>query len=109
MIDFRQICSREQQMSENMRAKDDAEWQQFLLDIGDGKVAVNEQVSPFAICLPPQIVAPEEWTRTELAQRIFPDLAATSRRSAQPDCPSDIQAYFCDKAIPTSIRRADPR
>ena len=43
-----------------------------MLSIGDGEEPICDHLSPFAIRVPDRILAPREWTHTELARHVFP-------------------------------------
>ncbi|MCP3882687.1 MAG: AAA family ATPase [Sulfitobacter sp.] len=86
-------------LSFNMRASEDTAWRQFLLQIGDGTFPTCSEVGEFAIRVPDQLLAPEGWTCQNLADFIFPDLAAKAERSAQPECPVEVREFFCSRAI----------
>lgn len=86
-------------LGQNMRARGDAAWRQYLLDIGDGVVPVCDAVSPFVIRIPDDISAPRDWSHHDLFQHVFPDLAAVSQQSVEPNCPVEVRDYFCERAI----------
>ena len=85
-----------------MRARGDEEWRKYLLRIGDGTEPVCEAVSPFAIRVPDKILAPREWSHTELARHIFPDLAVAATQSSQPNCPSELIGFWKERAVLTA-------
>ena len=66
------------------------------------EIATCENISPFAIRLPDEIVAPADWTATDLVHHVFPQLNVASRHVLQPNCASESRAYFCDRAILTT-------
>ena len=85
-----------------MCARGDEEWRKYLLRIGDGTEPVCETVSPFAIRVPDKILAPREWSHAELARHIFPDLAAATTQSSQPNCPSELLDFWKERAVLTA-------
>ena len=46
------------QLTENVRAKDDPDWQRFLLSVGDGTRSHVEQLGPDVIRLPTELIYP---------------------------------------------------
>ena len=46
----------------NMRAREDEPWRQYLLQIGDGAVPRATQISPYAIRVRDDIMAPAQWS-----------------------------------------------
>ena len=86
-------------LSKNMRAAEDESWRRFLLDVGDGRVQMHEDVGPHAIRLPDEICAPETWGVAELISNTFPDLHAWSQRCVSTERVAEDRQYFCDRAI----------
>ena len=76
-----------------MRVQGDEEWRNYLLRVGDGQEPIFDQISSFAIRVPDRILAPPEWTHTDLARRVFPDLLEAARQSAQPNCPAEVRTF----------------
>ena len=48
-------------LHQNMRARDDEDWREYLLAVGDGRVPVCYDIGPFAIRLPEHLLAPQEY------------------------------------------------
>ena len=93
-------------LSQNMRAREDAEWREYLLQIGNGAVPLVPSIGPFAIRLREDIVAPEDWEYMDLARFVFPDLHTRAHASAQPNCPEEAWSFWGERAIlaPTNIK-----
>ncbi|CAK0808237.1 unnamed protein product, partial [Prorocentrum cordatum] len=88
-------------LTENMRARGDADWQRFLLDIGDGRAPTFPDIHPEAVRLPDNIVAPSHWGPEDLARAIYADIAASAARCVGGDVAAEDLQYFCDRAILT--------
>ena len=86
-------------LGRNMRAREDEEWRNFLLEIGDGATPICEAVSPFAIRLPEAIVAPKHWTHHDLACDTFPGLQGAADRCVASSVTTPDLQYFCERAI----------
>ena len=69
----------------NMRANGDNSeqnwWREYLLRIGDGKEPVHTAISPYAVRLPDELVAPKDWTTADLNNLVFPDMVLWPYRS----------------------------
>ena len=89
-------------LSQNMRAREDSEWSKYLLEIGDDVVPVCEAVSPFAIRIPDNILAPPQWSFIDLVRHVFPGLSDAARQSVLPNCPVEVRNFFCERAILTA-------
>ena len=86
-------------LSQNMRAREDAPWPQYLLQIGDGAVPIVDKISPYAIRLREDIVAPADWSYKDLVDFVFPNLQARAREAAQPNCPKEVWGSWGKRAI----------
>ena len=89
-------------LATNMRAREDDAWRRYLLIVGDGTTPICEQVSPFEVRVPDQILAPRGWTHADLARHVFPDIAAAARQSAQSNCPPELQQFWRERALLTA-------
>ena len=78
-------------LSANMRAREDAEWQQYLLHVGDGTAPVCDKVSPCAIRLPEDMLLPPDSTHTDLVRHVCPGLDAAAHDIAHPHCPVEVR------------------
>jgi len=84
----------------NMRAQTaDAAWREYLLQVGDGEVPISDALGPNVIRLRDDIVAPQDWTLSDLVSHTYPNLAAVSKSVLQEDTREEDMAYFCERAI----------
>ena len=75
-----------------MRSRADAPWRSFLLELGDGRLPIFSELSPFAIRLPDNRCAPEGSTCG--TTHTFPDLLAWTERIVADPEGSDERDFF---------------
>ena len=86
----------------NMRAREDGDWREYLLDVGDGNIETLASVGEFSIRIRDDILAPRGWTSMDLVRHIFPELLAAAHQSVQPACPPELRAFWGERAILTA-------
>ena len=84
----------------NMRAQAaDEAWREYLLQIGNGDLPQEENLGQDVIRLRDDIVAPRDWSLSDLVQHTYPNLAAVSQSVLREDTREEDMTYFCERAI----------
>ena len=92
-------------LGQNMRAAKEKPWRDFLLQLGDGNFLIEESVSPFAVRLPDEIVAPQDWAVPDMINHAFPRLLHAAARVVASDRTLEVISYFCDRSILTPLNK----
>ena len=96
----RASMSRAPLVDANQRAKEDAAYSSFLLDIGNGDAPVYNAIGPSTIRLPPPICAPATWTLRDLVENVYPNFAEHFRCCACTVSGIDAHTtFFRDRAV----------
>ena len=86
-------------LSFNHRANQDAEFAKYLLRIGDGVEPTEPTLSSSAIKLPGEIVAPEDWTSSDLLDEMFPNFVQRTLACAEPGGTTVDTDFFKSRAV----------
>jgi hypothetical protein len=92
-------------LRENMRSRGDEPWRSFLLELGDGKLPISSELSPFAIRLPDDICAPDGSNCSDLIAHTFPELLAWTERIVADPEGTDEREFFCGRALLTPTNK----
>ena len=92
-------------LAENKRAEGSTEWQDFLLDMGDGRLPTYRSIGEHAVKLPEEIVAPLDWDEVRLVKHVYPDMKSLVQRVMADDvCLEDLRG-LCSQAVLTPKTR----